>query len=107
MIWIKNAGNWFNTSDEIRECGRESGFIDSDDDSAGIVYMRGWVGFALNDNLPDEAIENALSDVLTDKSGILDPTFGFEVDADHPDYDNKAEELQAYYDRTHPDLSDT
>ena len=107
MIWIKGISDQFGTSDQIRECGRESGFIDSDDYSAGIVYMRGWAGFAVNDNLPDEAIENALSDALTDKFGVLDPTFGYEVDADHPDYDNKAEELQAYYDRSHPDLSDT
>lgn len=107
MIWIKNAGNWFNTNDGLRECGRKAGFLDSDDYSTGIVYLRGWVGFAVNDNLPDEAIENGISEGLSDQLGIENPTFGFEVDVDHPDYDNKSEELEAIYDGDHPDLSDT
>lgn len=107
MIWIKGIQNRFGTSDELRECGREAGFLDSDDHSTGIVYLRGWVGFAVNENLPDQAIENALADVLADRLGISNPIFGFQIDADHPDYDNKSEELDAYYEGTHPDLDDT
>ena len=103
MIWIKGVQNRFQTSDEFRGVGREAGFLDSDDYSTGIVYLRGWVGFRVNENLPDEAIENALSDLLADKLGISDPTYGFELDADHEDYNNKSEELEAIYNGEHPD----
>jgi len=103
MIWIKSITGGFASSDELRECGREAGFLESDDYSTGVIYMRGWVGFRVNENLPDEDIENALAEKLADKLGISDPTFAFEVDADSPDYDNKSEELEAYFDGTHPD----
>lgn len=106
MIWIKGIQNQFGTSDELRECGREAGFLESDDYLTGVVYVGGWTGFAVDENLPDEAIKNALSDVLADKLGISAPTFGYEVDADHPDYDDKSDELEAYYEGTHPDLDD-
>ena len=106
MIWIKGVHNRFGTSDDLRECGRGAGFLDSDDYSTGIVYLRGWVGFHVNENLPDEEIENALSDALADKLAISDPTFAFGEDADHDDYESKSEELEAYYDGTHPDLDE-
>ena len=105
MIFIKGIQNQFGTSDELRECARKVGFLDSDDYSTEIVYLRGWVGFHINENLPDESIENALSDVLADKLGISDPTFGFEVDADHDDYESKRDELVAKCEGTHPDQS--
>ena len=105
MIWIRGIQNRFGNSDELRECGREAGFLESDDRSTGIVYLRGWVGFQVNDNLPDQAIENALSDVLANKLGISEPTFGFQVDADHSDYENKSDELEALYNGDHPDQS--
>ena len=103
MIWIKNAGNWFSISNELRECGREAGFLDSDDYSTGIVYLKGWVGFAVNENLPDEAIENGISEALGNQLGIENPIFAFDEASDHDDYDNKAEELDAYYEGAHPD----
>ena len=106
MIWIQGINGRFGRSDKLRACGREAGFMDSDDYSTSIVYIGGWVGFNVNDELPDEAVENALSDVLADKLGVSNPTYGFEVDADHPDYDTKSEELEAYYDGTHPGRDD-
>ena len=105
MIWIKGISNQFGTSDEIRECGREAGFLDSDDYSTGIVYLRGWVGFKVNENVPDEAIENGISEALSNQLGIENPTFAFDTDADHEDYDNKSEELEAIYNGEHPDQS--
>ena len=104
MIWIQGINGRFGSSDELRVCGREAGFLDSDDCSTSIVYIGGWVGFNVNDELPDEAVENALSDVLADKLGVSSPTYAFEVHADHPDYDNKSVELEAIYNGTHPDL---
>ena len=106
MIWIKGINKRFGTSDELRECAREAGFLDSDDYSTGIIYLPGWVGFHVNKNLPDEAIKNDISEAFSGQLGIENPTFGFDTDADHPDYDDKAEELDAFYDGTHPDLSD-
>lgn len=103
MIWIKGIQNQFTTSDELRECGRAGGFLDSDDYSTGIVYMRGWVGFAVNQQLPDQAIENGISEALSNKLGIDDPTFGFDMDANHPGYSHKGDELEAIYNGDHPD----
>lgn len=107
MIWIKNGSKWFTSSDQLRECGCKAGCLDSDDNSTGIVYLRGWVGFAVNKNLSDEAIKNGISEALSNQLGMENPTFAFEQDADHPDYGNKAEELEAYYEATHPGLGDT
>ena len=106
MIWIYGIQNRFGTSDELRECGRGAGFLVDDDYSTGIVYLRGWVGFAVNDNLPDQDNESDISEALSNQLGIENPTFGFEEDTDHDDYDDKSEELEAYYDGAHPDLDD-
>ena len=102
MIWIKQTFR-SGSSSEFREVGRETGFLDSDDHSTGIVYQQGYIGFAVNENLPDEAIENGIADALADQLGVGNPVFGFDEDADHPDFDSKSEELDAYYNGTHPD----
>ena len=104
MIWIKRTFR-VNGSDSIREVGRETGFLDSDDHSTAIVHQRGYIGFAVNKNLPDEAIENGIADVLADRFGVENPVFGFDKDANHPDFDSKSEELDAYYNGEHPDNS--
>ena len=103
MIWIKRT---FRTasSDELRAVGREAGFLDSEDHDTGIVYELGYIGFKVNENLPDEDIENGITDVLADQLGVDNPIFAFEKDAEHPDYETKAEELDAYYAGTHPGL---
>ena len=106
MIFIRGVNHLFNKSDEFRKIGRDAGFLDDDDYSAGIVYVKNWVGFAVDEELPDQAIESGLSEALSTQLGLENPIFAHELDAEHDDYDNKREELIAYVEGTHPDLPD-
>lgn len=104
MIWIKNHGIT-GESDNLRIPLKDAGLSVTPHHDEGqttpIVELRGWTGIKLDTGLPDQALENALLDF--DEKVI----FAYKQDADHADYDDKAEELDAYYDGTHPDLDDT
>ena len=102
MIWIKNHGI-NGGSDDLRiplaeEISDVVPWKEDAQQSQAVVVMRGWTGIDLDVNLPDEAISNDFSDALGDQI-----RWAHEEDADHPDYDDKAEELDAYYNRTHPE----
>lgn len=103
MIFIKRTFK-FRDSGEIRRVGQEAGFIDRDD--APIVYVEDYVGFDVTDQLPDEAIENGISDAIASQLGVENPVFAHTLDADHPDYNNKRNELVAKYEGTHPNQTD-
>ena len=101
MIFIKRTFN-FADSGEIKQLGEDAGFIDRDD--APIVYVEDYVGFDVADQLPDQAIEDGISDAIASQLGVENPIFAHTLDADHPDYADKREELVAKYEATHPDL---
>ena len=102
MIFLKRTFN-FGHSREIRQLGQEAGFIDSDD--APIVYVEDFVGFDVRDQLPDEAIENGISDAIVSQLGVENPVFAHTLESDHPNYASKQDELVAKYEQTHPDQS--
>lgn len=101
MIFIKRTFK-FGDSNDIRRIGQDAGFIDRDD--APIVYVEDYVGFDVADQLPDEAIKNGISDAIASQLGVDNPVFAHTLDARHPDFDNKRDELVAMQDGTHPDL---
>ena len=101
MIFLKRTFN-FRDSGEIRAIGQEAGFIDRDD--APIIYLEDYVGFYVRDQLPDQAIENGISDAIASQLGVENPVFAHTLDADHPDYESKQDELMAKYEGTHPEL---
>lgn len=102
MIFLKRTFD-FNHSGEIRRIGQEAGFIDRDD--APIVYVGDYVGFDVRDQLPDQAIENGISNAIASQLGVEDPVFAHSLDAEHPDYDDKRDELVAKLEGTHPNLT--
>lgn len=103
MIWIKNHGIR-GESDNLRVPLKDAGLSVTphfeDGETNRIVKLQRWTGIELDANLPDQAIENAFLDFNDDV------IFASDRDSDHPDYDNKNEELDAYYDGTHPDLNE-
>jgi len=105
MIWIKNHGIR-GTSDNLRLPLRNADApvvaYKDDDETTPITVMRGWTAVHIDTNLPDQAIRNAFIEGLGEQV-----IWAYEEDADHPDYDDKAEELDAYYAGTHPNVSDT
>ena len=105
MIWIKNHGIR-GESDNLRipiaeEIPEVVPWKENAQKAKTVVVMRGWTGIDLDANLPDEAIENGFSDALGNQI-----RWAHNEDSDHPDYEDKAEELDAYYGGSHPDLSD-
>ena len=68
-------------------------------ETTAIIKLGGWTGVDLGTDLPDQALQNAFIGGL---GGQV--RWAYEQDADHPDYADKAEELDAYYEGTHPDL---
>lgn len=106
MIWIKNHGVR-GESDDLRiplaeEIPNVVPWKEDAQEAHAVVRLKGWTGIDLDVQLPDDAIENGFSDVLGDRV-----RWAHNEAAAHPDYDDKAEELDAYYDGIHPDLSDT
>lgn len=105
MIWIKNHGIR-GGSDNLRILLRNEDTpvvaYQDDGETTPIIKLRGWTGIDLDTDLPDEALQNAFIEGLGEQV-----RWAYEEDADHPDYGDKAEELCAYYDGSHPDLSDT
>ena len=105
MIWIKNhgiSGGSDNLRIPLRNEDAPVVAHQDDGETSPITVMRGWTGVDLDTDLPVQAIENAFLDGLGDQV-----RFAYKEDSDHPDYDDKAEELDAYYDGTHPNLNDT
>ena len=105
MIWIKNHGIR-GESDNLRiplaeEIPDVVSWKEDAQEAQAVVKVRAWTGIDLDVQLPDDAIENGFSDALGDQI-----RWAHNEDADHPDFDDKAEELDAFYDGTHPDLSD-
>ena len=102
MIWIKNH-NTSGKSDNLRIPLRNEDApvvaCADDGDTTPVVKMREWTGLEIETHLPDEALENAFLDALGDQV-----IWAHKQDADHPDYHDKAEELDAYYNGTHPDI---
>ena len=104
MIWIKNyviGGE----SDNMRiplakEMPEVVPWKEDAQQAQSVVKLRGWTGIDLDVSLPDEAIENGFSDALGDQI-----RWAHNEDADHPDYHDKAEELDAYYDGSHSEQS--
>ena len=103
MIFLKRTFN-FDHSGEIRRIGKEAGFINRDD--APIVYVEDFVGFDVADQLPDQAIENGISNAIASQLGVDNPVYAHTLNAAHPDYSDKREELVAKYNGTHPDQAD-
>lgn len=94
MIFIKRTFK-LGDSGDIRRVGQDAGFIDRDD--APIVYIEDFVGFDVADQLPDQAIENGISDAIASQLGVENPVFAHTLESDHPDYDDKRDELVAKY----------
>lgn len=103
MIFIKRTFE-IRHSGEIRDVGLDAGLVKDSDHP--IIYVEDYVGFKVNDQLPDEAIENGISDTLARQLAVENAVFAYKQDSDHPDFDDKREELVAKYDETHPDLTD-
>ena len=103
MIWIKNH-NISGESDNLRiplaeEIPDVVPWKEDAQEAQAVVKLQGWTGIDLDVQLPDEAIKNGFSDALGNQI-----RWAHNEDADHPDYSDKAEELDAYYNGTHPDL---
>jgi len=104
MIWIKNHGI-SGESDNMRiqlaeEIPDVVPWKEDAQQAQMVVIEQGWTGIGLDVHLPDEAIENGFSDALGEQI-----RWAHNEDADHPDFDDKAEELDAIYNATHPDNS--
>lgn len=104
MIWIKNH-QMQGESDNLRLPLAEKipdvvPWKEDAQKAQEVVKLRGWTGIELDAHLPDEAIENGFSDALGEQI-----RWAHNEHAEHPDYSDKAEELDAYYNGTHPELS--
>lgn len=112
IVWIaRDLGNGvlapihkrFGTSDEFRAALKDvdglSAILDQEDGTTNSVcYIPDqetttWTGINVGDKLPDDAIENAIADVLADKLGVDNPVFAWEIGASSNDFADKAEEL--------------
>lgn len=98
MIFIKRTFNETDSSD-IRALGQQAGFIDSDD--APIIYLEGFVGFDVQEQLPDTAIENGLSNAISSQLGINNPVYAHTLESDFDYYADKRDELIAKYEGRH------
>ena len=100
MIWIKNHGVK-GESDNLRipladEVDGITCHQNDPDGCPAIVVMSRWTGVKIGSNVSDvrNGFESALGPQLR---------FAVDEDADHGDYENKAEELDAYYAGNHPE----
>ena len=104
MIWIKNHGI-SGESDDLRiplaeEIPDVVAWKEDAQQAQAVVKLQGWTRIDLDVHLPDDAIENGFSDALDDQI-----RWAHNEDADHDDFEDKAEELDAFYHGTHPDQS--
>ena len=104
MIWIKNhgiSGESDNLRIPLRDANADVYAHIDNDETTPITALRGWTGVHIDLNAEQQrCFSEALEEGHKLRWAIGEP-------ADHPDFDNKAEELDAYYDGTHPDLDDT
>ena len=103
MIWIKNHGIR-GESDNLRIPLRDANadvcaHVDADE-TTPITALRGWTG--LHVDLTTEQ-QQCFSEAL---EGGHKLRWAIGEPSEHPDYDNKSEELDAYYDGSHPDVND-
>ena len=103
MIWFKNHGI-IGKSDNLRiplaeEIDDISCHKNDPEGCPAIVVMRGWTAVDIDADVDDvrDGFESALGSQLR---------FAVDESANHSDYTDKAEELDAYYDGTHPDTFD-
>lgn len=104
MIWIKNHGVTGESDDlriPLRNADAPVVAYQDDGKTTPIVSLRGWTGIKIDTQLPDQAIVNAFLDGFGDQT-----RFAYDEGANHPDFGSKADELDAYYNGTHPDLSE-
>lgn len=101
MIWIKNHGIR-GESDNLRmpladEVDEVTCHQNDPDGCPAIAKVRGWTGVC---------IKKGVGDVRDGFEGALGSQLRFAVDepADHGEFDDKAEELDAYHDGEHPDI---
>ena len=100
MIWFKNHGIT-GSSDNLREPLSEevdkiTCHTDDPEGCPAIVVMDGWTGVKINSDVSDvrDGFKDALGSQLR---------FAADKPSDHDDYNDKAEELDAYYNGDHPD----
>ena len=103
MIWIKNHGI-VGESDNLRIPLAEN--VDDitchKNDAEGcpaVIQMRGWTGVKIDSDVDQnrDGFESALGSQLR---------FAVDESSDHDDYEDKSEELDAFYNGTHPDLNE-
>ena len=101
MIWIKNHGIT-GESDNLRiplseQVGSVTTHRDDPKGSPAIVVLNGWTGVLIDDDPADvrDGFETALGDQLR---------FAVDEPADYDDFSDKSDELDAFYDGTHPEL---
>lgn len=117
IVWIAQdmgggllapAHKQYGQSDELRAALRDinglSVILTEDDGTTNSVIHQPdpdtttWTGINVGDKLPDQAIENAISDNLAQRLGINTPVFAWEIDASSDEFADKAEELTARVD---------
>ena len=101
MIWITNHGIT-GKSDNVRiplasEVDEISCHKNDPEGCPAVVVLRGWTGVLTDADVSDvrDGFEDALGSQLR---------FAVDESADHDDYEDKSEELDALYNGTHPDL---
>ena len=103
MIWIKNheiRGESDNLRIPLRDANADVCAHIDNDETTGITVMKGWTGIHINLNSDQQ---RCFSDALEGDNKLR---WAVGEPSEHPDYDNKSEELDAYYDGTHPDVND-
>lgn len=103
MFWFRNHGIT-GESDSLRIPLRNANVpvvaYQDDGETTPVVVLRGWTGVKIDSALSVQALENAFLDGLGDQT-----QFAYKQNSDHPDYDNKSTELDAYYEGNHPEQS--
>ena len=102
MIWIKNHGI-NGESDNLRIPLAEhveaiTCHINDPEGCPAMVVLRGWTGVLIDEDVTDvrDGFETALGEQLR---------FAVDEPADHDDFSDKSDELDAFYDGTHPELA--
>jgi len=101
MIWIKNHGVTGST-DNLRQPLKDAGVpiccYSDDGKTTPVVVLKGWTGLALNDHdLTDDEVVELIEKI---NSMIM---VARDLGANHDEFDNKSEELDAYHNGEHPE----
>ena len=101
MIWIKNHGVRGQT-DNLRQPLKDAGLPicchNDEGETTPVIFMKGWTGLALDDH---DISDDELTQLLKGLNPII--VVAHEQDAEHDEFDNKSDELDAYYNDRHPD----